>query len=136
MGYLFCYLIHKIKIWLMRFFPNANFSRSQKSQKARTLCNADSFTLSIADEPFYYCPKALSIHQTETNTMCNRQRKYDRIYSIANGKIGHCYARSEIQKFIMYRVSHIEECKVKLLSQIEIRVRNNKNWLFFQFFQF
>ena len=39
MGYLFCYCVHKIKIWLMRFLANATFSRSQKSHKARTLCN-------------------------------------------------------------------------------------------------
>ena len=38
MGYLFCYCIHNIKIWLMRFLPNTNFSKSQKSHKARTLC--------------------------------------------------------------------------------------------------
>ena len=38
MGYLFCYCLHKIKIWLMQFLANATFSRSQQSHKARTLC--------------------------------------------------------------------------------------------------
>ena len=36
-GYLFCYCVHKIKIWLMQFLANAIFFRSQKSHKARTL---------------------------------------------------------------------------------------------------
>ena len=39
MGYLFCYCVHKMKILLMRFLAYANFSRSQKQHKARTLCN-------------------------------------------------------------------------------------------------
>ena len=38
MGYLFCYCVHKMKILLMRFLANANFSRSQKQHKARTPC--------------------------------------------------------------------------------------------------
>ena len=58
MGYLFCYCVHKIKILLMRFFANANFSRSQKQHKARTLC------ISLSD---LWIPSILPSQQQQTS---------------------------------------------------------------------
>ena len=52
MGYLFCYCVHKMKILLMRFLASANFSRSQKQHKARTLCIYLAERLTVFPSPF------------------------------------------------------------------------------------